>query len=135
MAHLSSQFLSTTFPSTVLSATTSATSFTVASAANFAYTDPIDKSISTNQGLYVTFVDGSRIVFRLSGTGSSGATIRVYVEKYSRNVAEYGEDAQIGLKPLIEVALAISQLRELTGRAEPTVITVSNYFSSFRRGY
>lgn len=120
---LSEQFLSTSFSGKVLTATTSTTSFTVAESANFSYTDPIDGSVSSNQGLYVRFVDGSRIVFRLSGTGSSGATIRVYVEKYSKDKEEYGRDTQEGLKPLIEVALRISQLVELTGRKEPTVIT------------
>ena len=124
MAHLSSQFLSPSFAGKVLTATTSSTSFTVATSSNFSYTDPIDHSVSKNQGLYVQFVDGSRIVFRLSGTGSSGATVRVYVEKYSKDESEFGGDTQEGLRPLIEVALAISQLRELTGRQEPTVITV-----------
>ena len=62
---------------------------TSAEAADFAYKDPIDGSYSQHQGLYVTFADGSRIVFRLSGTGSSGATVRLYVEKYSKDEKEY----------------------------------------------
>lgn len=125
MEHIAHLFASPSFISTSLTATTSTTSFVVQAADNFSYTDPIDGSVSKNQGLFVRFVDGSRIVFRLSGTGSSGATIRVYVEKYSTNEAEYGTDTQEGLKPLIEVALALSRLVELTGRQEPTVITVS----------
>ncbi|POW00404.1 hypothetical protein PSHT_13061 [Puccinia striiformis] len=69
------------------------------------------------------FADGSRIVYRLSGTGSAGATIRIYVEKYSKNEQEYEQDTQVGLKPLIEVALKLSKLQEFTGREKPTVIT------------
>lgn len=125
MAELEKLFASPSFISSALTATTSSTSFTVKEADNFSYTDPIDGSVSKNQGLFVRFVDGSRIVFRLSGTGSSGATIRLYVEKYSKNEAEYADDTQEGLKPLIEVALSISKLVEITGRKEPTVITVS----------
>jgi phosphoglucomutase len=125
MSNLEKSFASPSFVSSSLTATTSSTSFTVAEASNFSYTDPIDGSVSKNQGLYVRFVDGSRIVFRLSGTGSSGATIRLYVEKYSKDEGEYGRDTQEGLKPLIEVALSLSKLVETTGRKEPTVITVS----------
>ena len=100
--------------------------FKVAHADDFAYTDPIDGSVSTHQGLFIKFEDGSRIIFRLSGTGSSGATVRLYVEKYSKNESEYGEDAQVGLKPLIDVALQVSKLQEYTKRDKPTVITVSS---------
>ena len=125
MSNLESAFGQSSFVGSELSATSSSTSFKVAEAANFSYTDPIDGSVSKNQGLYVTFVDGSRIVFRLSGTGSSGATIRLYVEKYSKDESEYDRDTQEGLKPLIEVALSLSKLVETTGRKEPTVITVS----------
>ena len=126
MKHLESQFSEQTFVGQSLSATSSSTSFTVKEASNFSYTDPIDNSVSKNQGLYVRFSDGSRIVFRLSGTGSSGATIRLYVEKYSKDTKEYERDTQEGLKPLIEVALELSKLVDLTGRKEPTVITVSH---------
>lgn len=124
MQTIEATFAEPSFVHSSLTATTSTTSFVVKECDNFAYTDPIDGSISKNQGLYVRFVDGSRIVFRLSGTGSSGATIRVYVEKYSKDVSEYGRDTQEGLRPLIEVALELSKLVKLTGRAEPTVITV-----------
>jgi len=128
MKHLESQFSEQTFVGKSLSATSSSTSFSVKEASNFSYTDPIDNSVSKNQGLYVRFSDGSRIVFRLSGTGSSGATIRLYVEKYSKDTKEYERDTQEGLKPLIEVALELSKLVDLTGRKEPTVITVSCLF-------
>ncbi|KAJ8591830.1 Phosphoglucomutase, first 3 domain-containing protein [Rhizopogon salebrosus TDB-379] len=100
--------------------------FTIASVTNFSYTDPIDGSVSKNQGQVVLFDDGSRVVFRLSGTGSEGATVRLYVERYVG--PEAGEkvlagDTAEGLKGLIEVALEISNLKEFLGREEPTVIT------------
>lgn len=117
MDHLASQFTSTAFPGTKLGA------FEVAEAGDFAYTDPIDGSVSKNQGLFIKFKDGSRIVFRLSGTGSAGATIRLYVEKYTNDSSEYTADAQVGLKPLIEQALKVSDLQKFTGRNQPTVIT------------
>ncbi|KAN0063528.1 Phosphoglucomutase-2 [Thecaphora frezii] len=117
MAHLRQQFTSTSFVGTKLG------QFEVAESGDFSYTDPIDGSVSKNQGLYATFKDGSRIIFRLSGTGSAGATIRLYVEKYSNDEKEFGEDAQVGLKPLIEQALLVSKLQEFTGREAPTVIT------------
>ncbi|TIB12907.1 hypothetical protein E3P92_02461 [Wallemia ichthyophaga] len=79
--HLQNSFAS--IQGAQLKATTSDTRFTVKETGNFSYTDPIDGSVSKNQGLYVVFSDGSRIVVRLSGTGSAGATIRLYVEKYS----------------------------------------------------
>lgn len=97
--------------------------FTVAEAGDFEYKDPIDGSVSKNQGLYVRMQDGSRLVFRLSGTGSAGATIRLYVEKYSSDPAEYDADVQQALRPIIDVALELSALQKHTGRATPTVIT------------
>ena len=99
-------------------------SFTVKEVLNFDYTDPIDGSVSKNQGQIVRFVDGSRVVFRLSGTGSQGATVRVYVEKYTKEEGQYGQDTAEGLKGLIEVALNISRLVEFLEREKPTVITV-----------
>jgi len=101
-------------------------SFTVAKTYNFDYTDPIDGGVSKNQGQVVTFEDGSRVVWRLSGTGSQGATVRMYIERYLAAEAEDKElmrDAQDGLKGLIEVALEISKLPEYLGRDKPTVIT------------
>jgi phosphoglucomutase len=88
---------------------------------NFGYTDPIDGSVATKQGLRIIFDDGSRIVMRLSGTGSSGATVRLYIEAYeATNVLGAAADM---LKPLINIALEISQLPKYTGRNAPTVIT------------
>lgn len=123
MSHIETSFEQSDFIGSILTSTTSETSFKVKEASNFSYTDSIDKSVSKKQGLFVKFIDGSRIVYRLSGTGSSGATIRIYVEKYSRDEKEYDEDTQKGLKPLIEVALKLSKLVEFTGREKPTVIT------------
>ncbi|KAG1053486.1 hypothetical protein G6F43_004439 [Rhizopus delemar] len=97
--------------------------FTVAEADDFEYLDPIDGSVAKNQGIRIIFKDGSRIVMRLSGTGSQGATVRLYVEKYSNDNSEYKKDTQAALKPLIDVALELSQLEKYTGRKEPTVIT------------
>ncbi len=90
---------------------------------DFAYTDPIDGSLSENQGVRILFVDGSRIIFRLSGTGTSGATIRLYLESYEADSSKHEQDAQHALADLITVADSISGLRELTGREKPTVIT------------
>jgi len=97
--------------------------YTVANADNFSYTDPVDNSVSKNQGIRIIFSDDSRIILRLSGTGSSGATIRLYIEGYESDKAKFSQSPQVVLKPLIDIALRISQLQELTGRKEPTVIT------------
>ncbi|KAI9321439.1 hypothetical protein BX666DRAFT_1850854 [Dichotomocladium elegans] len=97
--------------------------YTVAKADDFTYNDPIDGSVSAKQGIRVIFEDGSRIVIRLSGTGSSGATVRLYVEKYSNDPSEYVQDTQKALQSIIDVALDLSQLTKYTGRTEPTVIT------------
>lgn len=121
--HIREAFAKPDFVGSTLKATSSDRSFVVKEAADFSYTDPIDQSVSSKQGLFVRFEDGSRIVFRLSGTGSSGATVRLYVEKYSQDEGEYSQDTQEGLKPLIEAALKFSGLKEFIGREEPTVIT------------
>ena len=90
---------------------------------DFSYTDPVDGSVSTGQGVRIGFTDGSRIVFRLSGTGTEGATIRIYLEAFEPEVAKHHLDAQVALAELIGISLQVSQLRERTGRTEPTVIT------------
>ncbi|CAG5118154.1 unnamed protein product [Candidula unifasciata] len=92
---------------------------------NFEYEDPTDHSTSKNQGIRFLFEDGSRIIYRLSGTVSSGATIHIYVEGYERNenAQFYKQDPQEVLKPLVTIALRTSKLKELTGRDVPTVIT------------
>merc|ERR1719145_149901 len=88
----------------------------------FEYHDPVDKSVSKNQGIRILFEDGSRIIFRLSGTGVAGATIRLYLEKYedpSGNLAMHQFDV---VKPLASIAMEVSKLQDYTGRNEPTVI-------------
>jgi len=90
---------------------------------DFAYTDPVDGSVSTGQGVRVLFEDGSRIIYRLSGTGTSGATIRLYLESYEADVSKHDMDAQDALADMITAADKVSKLRELSGRDCPTVIT------------
>ncbi|CAK0784241.1 hypothetical protein CVIRNUC_007445 [Coccomyxa viridis] len=89
----------------------------------FSYTDPVDGSVASKQGLRFIFTDGSRIIFRLSGTGSSGATVRLYIEQYSADSSKHSQDAQAALAEIIKIALDISQLAKFTGREKPTVIT------------
>lgn len=90
---------------------------------DFSYTDPIDGSFSQNQGLRIGFTDGSRMVFRLSGTGTQGATLRLYLESYEGDTAKQDVDPQVALKELIAIADEIANIRELTGMDKPTVIT------------
>jgi phosphoglucomutase len=90
---------------------------------DFTYHDPVDNSISQNQGIRLGFVDGSRIVFRLSGTGTEGATLRIYFEKYEPNIAKHTLDPQKALADLIAIAEEVAQIRSFTGRSQPTVIT------------
>ncbi|EFA78607.1 phosphoglucomutase A [Heterostelium album PN500] len=97
--------------------------YVIEHADNFEYKDPIDKSVSSNQGLRIIFSDGSRIIYRLSGTGSTGATIRVYFDKYEREESKLFNDTQTHLKFLISIALELSKLTEITKRTEPNVIT------------
>lgn len=97
--------------------------YTVATCDDFSYTDPVDASVSKNQGIRILFSDGSRIIFRLSGTGTEGATLRVYLEAYEADVTKHHLDAQEALKELIQIGLSISELIARTGRQQPTVIT------------
>ena len=94
--------------------------FKVADAYAFVYNDPVDHS-STKNGLIVSFDDGSRIVYRLSGTGSSGATLRVYLEKYSK--ADLGSEPLKMLEELLRVAMAIAEIPERTGKHQADVVT------------
>ncbi|MCK5813631.1 MAG: alpha-D-glucose phosphate-specific phosphoglucomutase [Cocleimonas sp.] len=96
---------------------------TIATADSFTYIDPIDNSISENQGVRIIFDDSSRIIFRLSGTGTEGATLRVYIEKYVTDLAQFELDTQDALKSLIQTAESIADIKGYTGRTEPTVIT------------
>jgi phosphoglucomutase len=95
----------------------------VAYADDFAYTDPIDGSRSERQGVRIGFDGGSRIVLRLSGTGTQGATLRVYLEFYEPDAAKHDQDTQEAMRPLILIARELAQIERRTGRAEPDVIT------------
>ena len=97
--------------------------FTVKAADDFAYTDPVDKSVSTKQGIRVMFADGSRIVFRLSGTGTAGATLRVYIERFEPDVARQHGETQAVLGDLIAIADQLAGITSRTGREAPSVIT------------
>lgn len=97
--------------------------YTVANFDDFSYEDPVDGSVSRGQGIRVLFECGSRIVFRLSGTGTEGATIRIYLEAYEPDQSQHHLDAQKALAEMIQLALKLSQLTEKTGRVAPTVIT------------
>ncbi len=97
--------------------------YTVSSCDDFSYLDPIDGSVSNNQGIRILFTDGSRIVFRLSGTGTEGATLRIYLEAFEPDASKHYLDAQVALAEMIQIALQISQLVDRTGRIAPTVIT------------
>lgn len=94
----------------------------ITEADDFSYTD-LDGSVSKNQGIFFRFDDGSRIVVRLSGTGSSGATIRLYVEKHEEDKSKCGMDAQDYLKDNIELAVELLQLKKFVDRTEPDVKT------------
>jgi len=97
--------------------------FTVKYADDFSYTDSIDHSTSNHQGLRIGFDDGSRIIFRLSGTGTKGATLRIYLEAYSQKEADFSADAHKLLKPLAKIASETARIAHFTGRDKPTVIT------------
>ncbi len=97
--------------------------YTVDYADNFAYTDPVDGSVSKNQGIRIGFTDGSRIVFRLSGTGTEGATLRVYLEAFEADPEKQGRETAEVMRPLVGIAVGIAEIEARTGRREPTVIT------------
>ncbi|MCW2364517.1 MULTISPECIES: alpha-D-glucose phosphate-specific phosphoglucomutase [Sphingobium] len=96
---------------------------TVAAADSFSYADPVDGSVSANQGLRVLFEGGSRVVFRLSGTGTEGATLRVYLERYEPVGGALDEETPAMLAELIAAAEAIAGIARHTGRAAPDVVT------------
>ncbi|MER9652442.1 alpha-D-glucose phosphate-specific phosphoglucomutase [Mesorhizobium sp. M0152] len=102
---------------------TSVRGMTIASADDFAYRDPVDGSVSEHQGIRVLFEGGSRVVFRLSGTGTSGATLRVYIERYEPDKARHDLDTQAALADLIAAADDIAGIKNHTGRDKPSVIT------------
>jgi phosphoglucomutase len=95
----------------------------IAAADDFAYHDPVDKSVSEHQGIRILFEGGSRVVFRLSGTGTSGATIRVYIERYEPDPSRHDLETQGALADLVIAAEELSGIKAQTGRKEPSVIT------------
>jgi len=98
-------------------------SFRVQQADDFVYTDPVDQSVATRQGIRIIMTDGSRIVLRLSGTGTEGATVRLYLERYEADPARLDMDTQEALAPLIAIAEQVSGLKQRTGRQQPSVVT------------
>ena len=120
MAHLHAQF-----PALLVGGEL-APGFAPASCDSFSYTDPVDGSVSSNQGMRIVFTDGSRIIFRLSGTAGSGATIRMYLEKYvaaSAGAAAMAQPTAEVMQVLVQLALQLSAMEKLTGRSSPSVIT------------
>lgn len=97
--------------------------YEVATADDFSYTDPIDGSVSSKQGIRIIFTDGSRIVFRLSGTGTHGATLRIYLESYEADESLHNQETQAALGALIKIADELATIKALTNRDRPTVIT------------
>ena len=96
---------------------------TIAAADDFAYSDPVDGSVSTKQGVRIMFADGSRFVLRLSGTGTEGATLRLYLERYAAGPEGLDLDPQMALAPVIRAAQQIARIAEFTGRLSPDVVT------------
>ena len=90
---------------------------------DFSYTDPVDGSVSPHQGIRIIFENGSRMVFRLSGTGTEGATLRIYLERYEVNPDLHDQDPQDALKDLIDLAEQLGEIKQRSGMPAPTVIT------------
>ena len=97
--------------------------YVVKFADEFCYEDSVDGSISKNQGIRIGFENGSRIVFRLSGTGTVGATLRIYLERFEADADKHGQDAQEALGELIVLAEQLCEVKKRTGRTEPNVMT------------
>jgi phosphoglucomutase len=95
----------------------------IAMADDFSYDDPVDGSRTTHQGIRLIFADGSRIIYRLSGTGTAGATLRVYIERYEPDASRHAIETQAALADLIALSRALAGIEARTGRAAPTVIT------------
>jgi len=123
MEHLKMEFASKDFVGRAFKTTQQGKEYRVKLADDFQYTDPVDKSLTTNQGLRIVFDDGSRCVFRLSGTSSTSATIRLYVDSYESDATTFKMDAQQVLRPLIDLALELGKFKDFVNRTEPTVIT------------
>ncbi len=100
-----------------------AASLTIEKADDFSYTDPVDGSVSAHQGIRIFFEGGARCVLRLSGTGTEGATLRVYLESYEADPAKHDQDLQQALAPVIEAAEAVAEIKARTGREGPSVVS------------
>ncbi len=96
---------------------------TVASADEFSYDDPVDGSVSKNQGVRIAFTGGGRAVFRLSGTGTQGATLRLYLEQFADQTGDLTVDTQDALQNVRDAALVISKMQDMIGRTTPDVIS------------
>jgi len=97
--------------------------YTIENCDDFSYHDPVDGSITSQQGIRLMFTDGSRIIFRLSGTGTEGATLRVYIEKYELDSDKHDQETQQALASLIDIADKVAGIKKITGREQPDVIT------------
>lgn len=97
--------------------------YTVKYADEFSYEDSVDGSVSRNQGIRIGFTNGSRIIFRLSGTGTVGATLRIYLERFEPDATKHDQDAQVALAELIGLAEQFCEVKKRTGRTEPDVVT------------
>ncbi len=97
--------------------------FVVQAADDFSYVDPVDGSVSSRQGVRVSFTDGSRVVFRLSGTGTGGATLRIYLERFESNPARHRQSVAMALSSLTRVAESLSEVQARAGRSGPSVVT------------
>lgn len=97
--------------------------FTVTDALDFSYTDPVDQSVSEKQGIIIRLAPDARIIYRLSGTGTQGATLRVYLEQYEADTAKQASETAEVLKPLAELSKSIAEIPERTGRSKADVIT------------
>jgi phosphoglucomutase len=96
--------------------------FEIADADDFTYTDPVDGSTSAHQGVRIGFTNGARIVYRLSGTGTEGATLRVYLERFEPDPARHALAASAALAPLAKVSVALTDISGITGRDKPSVV-------------
>jgi len=97
--------------------------YTISDCDDFSYTDPVDNSVSKRQGIRLLFANGARVVYRLSGTGTEGATLRVYLEQYETDIRKQSAETQTVLCDLITIAKQLAGIEKYTGRNRPTVIT------------
>jgi phosphoglucomutase len=97
--------------------------YTIATADDFAYVDPVDGSVAKQQGIRFLMADGSRVIFRLSGTAGSGATVRMYIEQYQPDKSKLGMKVSDALEDLVKVALELCDIKGFCGTETPTVIT------------